>query len=184
MSQFYSQIQPNYNPGPGYAPYQNNFYFLPVESDISRNFMVKFDQNFGPKDRGTIRWEYFERYDTNLNEGIPLTNLGNQATQQVQPKDNNFAIDEIHTFSPNLILDNKVTLLNGKQGQYSGSRDPNILSQLGLSQHYVSNAMWQGVFPSISTSGEINLGGGPPGYTISHNLAYQPSRSEEHTSEL
>ena len=175
MAQFYSQITPNYNPGAGYAPYQNNFSYLPVESDISRNFMVKIDQNFGPKDRGTIRWEYFERYDTNLNEGIPLSNLANQASQQVQPKDNNFAIDEIHTFSPNLILDNKVTLLNGKQGLHSGSQNPNILSLLNLSQHYISNAMWLNVFPSISTSGEINLGGGPPGYTISHNLAYQPS---------
>jgi hypothetical protein len=178
IAQFYSQIQPNYNPGPGNAPFQNNFYFLPVEYDISRNYMFKVDQNFGPKDRGNIRWEYFERFATNLNEGIPLSNLANQATQTKQPKDNNFAIDEIHTFSPNLIVDNKVTLLNTVQGAAQGSRNSSVLSQLNLSSDYIGNSMWPNIFPSISDSNpwtQIPLGGGPPGYTIAHNLAYQPS---------
>lgn len=178
IAQVYSQIKPNYNPGPGFAPFQNNFYYLPVEYDISRNGLIKIDHNFGPKDRGTIRWTGYERYDQNLNNGIPITVLGNQASFQVQPKSNNFAIDEIHTFSPNLILDNKLTLLNEKQGQFSGSRDPNILSELGLSQHYVNNAFFTNIFPSISVSNPnslINLGGGPAGYSIVHNLAYQPS---------
>jgi hypothetical protein len=178
IGQYYKQITPNFNPGPGYAPYQNNYYFLPVEYDISRNFLAKIDQNFGPKDRATVRFEYYERYDTNQNNGIPTANLGNQESFQVQPKDNNYAIDEIHTFSPNFILDNKVTLLNGKQGLFSGSRNPNILSLLNMSQHYIQNAFYTNIFPSISVSnpfGLIGIGGGPAGYSISHNLAYQPS---------
>jgi hypothetical protein len=175
IAKFYNQITPNFNSGPGYAPYTNNFFFLPVEYDISRNFLVKIDQNFGPRDRGSVRFEYLERFDQNFNEGIPASNLGNQESFQVQPKDNNYAIDEIHTFSPNLILDNKLTLLNGKQGSFSGSRDPNILTELGMSQHYITNAFYTNIFPSISTGGAINLGGGPKGYSISHVLGYQPS---------
>ena len=176
-------MTPNHNPGPGNAPFQNNFYYLPVEYDIARNGLIKIDHNFGPKDRGTIRWEGFERYDTNLNNGIPLSNLANQAMQQVQPKQNNFAIDEIHTFSSYLILDNKLTLLNQKQGQYNGSRDPNILSELNLSQHYINNAFFTDIFPSVYVDnpfGLINLGGGPAGYSIVHNLAYQPSITLSH----
>ena len=183
IAQIYSQIKPNYNPGPGNAPFQNNFYFLPVEYDISRNGIIKIDHTFGARDRGTIRWTGFERYDTNLNNGIPVSVPGNQASYQVQPKDNNFAIDEIHTFSPNLILDNKLTLLNEKQGQFSGSRDPNVLSGLGLSQHYTDNAFFKDIFPSVTVSNPnnlINLGGGPAGYTIVHNLAYQPSVTLSH----
>jgi hypothetical protein len=178
IAQYYSQIKPNYNPGPGNAPFQNNYYYLPVEHDIARNGLIKIDHTFGSKDRGTIRWEGFERYDTNLNNGIPASNLANQGQFEVQPKDNNYALDEIHTFSPNLILDNKITLLNEKQGKYLGSRDSSILSQLSLSQHYMDNAAFSNVFPNISVSnpfGLIGLGGTPPIYSIVHNLAYQPS---------
>ncbi len=178
LAQLYGQIQPNYNPGPGYSPYQNNFYYLPVEYDNSRNGLVKIDHNFGPRDRGTVRWQGFERFDSNLNNGVPESNVANTALHQIQPKDNDFALEEIHTFSPNLILDNKVVLLNEKQGSYSGSLDPGILSQLGFSSHYVANAMFQNIFPSISVSnpfGLIGFGGGPPGYNILHNLSYQPS---------
>nr|WP_158909706.1 TonB-dependent receptor [Granulicella sp. L56] len=183
IAQFYSQIKPNYNPGPGNAPFQNNYYYLPIEYDIARNGLIKIDHNFGPKDRGTIRWEGFERYDTNLNNGIPSSNLANQGQFEVQPKDNNFSIDEIHTFSPNLILDNKLTLLNEKQGKYLGSRDSNILPTLALSQHYIDNAAFTNVFPNISVSnpfGLIGLGGTPPIYSIVHNLAYQPSITLSH----
>ena len=178
MAQYYKQITPNYNPGPGNAPFQNNYYFLPVEYDISRNGLIKIEHTFGPNDRGTIRWEGFERYDTNLNNGIPVSSLANQLFTQVQPKDNNFALDEIHTFSPNLILDNKITLLNEKQGSFTRSRDPNVLQGLSLSQHYINNAFFTDIFPSISVSnpyGLIALGGGPAGYSIDHNLSYQPS---------
>ncbi|HZL28143.1 MAG TPA: hypothetical protein VFC39_16595 [Acidobacteriaceae bacterium] len=175
IAQFYSQLKPNYNPGPGYAPFQNNFYYLPVEYDITRNGLIKIDHNFGPRDRATIRWEGFERYSDNLNSGIPATNLANNQLFTIQPKDNNYAIDEIHTFSPNFIIDNKVTLLNELQGTHYGSRDSSILSQLKLSQHYMDNAFFHDVFPSVSFNDEIGLGGTPANSNISHNLAYQPS---------
>jgi hypothetical protein len=178
MAQLYSLLTPNHNPGPGYAPFQNNFYFVPVEYDITRNGLVKIDHNFGTKDRGTIRWEFYERFSNNLNTGVPDVDPANSELFTIQPKDNNFALDEIHTFSPNLILDNKVTLLNELQGTHYGSRIPGILSTLNLSQHYIQNAFYTDVFPSISVGNPFNLigfGGTPKNYNISHNLAYQPS---------
>ena len=179
MAQLYGQIQPNYNPGPGYSPFQNSYYYLPVEYDITRNGLVKIDHNFGPRDRGTVRWEYFERFSNNLNTGVPASDPANSQLFTIQPKDNNFAIDEIHTFSPTLILDNKVTVLSELQGTHYGSLTPGILSTLNLSQHYIQNAFYNNIFPNITVSnnpfGLISLGGTPKNYNISHNLAYQPS---------
>ena len=183
IAQSYAQITPNYNPGPGYSPYTNNYYWLQVESDVSRNGLAKFEHTFGPKDRGSIRWEGFERYDQYNGNGIPQSNPANQINHQLQPKDNNFALDEIHTFSPNLVLDNKVVVLNEKQGyNQTGTYDPTILSQLGFSQHYISNTQWGNIFPSVanSSTGYIGIGGSTPGFTIVHNLAYQPSATWVH----
>jgi hypothetical protein len=178
IAQFYGQLKPNNNPGAGYAPFQNNYYNLPLENDIARNGLIKISHNFGPQDRGTIRWDGFERFDTNPNNGIPASNRANQIMYQVQPKSNNFAIEEIHTFSPKLLLDNKLTLLSEIQGTYYGSRDTKVLSALEMSQHYIDNAAFTDIFPTISTSnpfGLIGMGGTPGTYSIAHNLAYQPS---------
>ncbi len=179
IAQYFNGITPNHNPGPGYAPFQNNYYWLQVESDVSRNGLAKFEHTFGLKDRGSIRWEGFERYDQYNGNGIPMSDGANSISHQLQPKDNNFGLDEIHTFSPNLILDNKVTVLNEKQGyNITGNVDPNILPGLGFSQHYISNAMFTNIFPALTFNGNqgyIGLGGSPAGFTIVHNLAYQPS---------
>ena len=78
IGQYYNQIAPNSNPGPGYAPFSRNHFFLPVESDVSRNGLVKFDQNFGAKDRGNIRWTGFERFATNSLNGLPQSNPDQQ----------------------------------------------------------------------------------------------------------
>ncbi|HEV2644842.1 MAG TPA: TonB-dependent receptor [Acidobacteriaceae bacterium] len=183
IAHFYSLLTPNHNPGPGYAPFQNNFFFLPLEYDVARNGLVKIDHNFGPRDRGTVRWEGFERFSNNLNSGIPANNPANNETFTIQPKDNNFAIDEIHTFSPNLILDNKISLLNEKQGAGNGSRIPGVLNLLDMSQHYIQNAAYTNIFPSVTAKNPfdmIALGGSVTNNNISHNLAYQPTFTYVH----
>jgi hypothetical protein len=184
LAQYYAGIPTNQNLGtaaapflPGVAPFQNNLVNLGVENDISRNGLIKLEQNFGPRDRGSIRWGGFERYDTENANGIPVSNPATQAFHQIQPKDQTYAIDEIHTFSPNFILDNKAVLLNSKLGLLNGTHG-NFLPGLGFSQHFISaqeNITQQ--FPQITGTGYIDLGsGGNTGnWTIAHNLAYQPS---------
>lgn len=71
-----------------------------------------------------------------------------------------------------------MTLLNEKQGQYNGTRDATALTDLKLSQHYINNAFYNNIFPSVSIGNPYNLiglGGTPINYNISHNLSYQPS---------
>ncbi len=48
LAQLYSGITPNYNPGAGYAPCQNNLYWHSgCKTDIIANGTIKIDQNFG-----------------------------------------------------------------------------------------------------------------------------------------
>ncbi len=188
IAQYYKQIAPNYNPGPGNAPFSRNHYYLPVETDISRDGLVKFDQNFGLKDRGTIRWTGFERYGSSSPNGLPTSNPTNQEFVQFQPREQQYAIEEIHTFSPNLILDNKLTGGTEAQGITSGSTGFDLTS-LGFSQNYISNILVNNQFPSITATGVQGsnttnfLGlapGGTGGYSAAHNLGYQPSATYIH----
>ena len=180
IAQYYKQIAPNYNPGPGYSPYQNNHFFLPVESDISRNGLFKIDQNFGPNDRGTLRWTGFERYATQSPNGLPTSNPTNNELVQVQPSQQQYAIEEIHTFSPNLILDNKLTVGTQKQGINFGLSGFDM-SSLGFTQHYISNVLVKDRFPNITPNGYLGFApGGTGGFSAVHNLGYQPSVTYNH----
>ena len=190
IGQYYNTVAPNYNPGAGFAPFQSNQFFLPVESDISRNGLVKFDQNFGAKDRANIRWTGFERFATNSPAGVSQTSPINNELVQVQPKEEQFALDEIHTFTPNLILDVKLTGGTEKQGiNFGGAGGTGFnLGSLGFTQDYISKLLIQDRFPNISlsgvqgtnTAGFLTLGPTTRGYSAVHNLGVQPSVTYVH----
>lgn len=186
IAQYYSGIPTNFNPGVGYAPYQNNLYHIQVQTFVTRNGTVKLDQNFGQHDRATLRWGGYEAYNVTDPNGVPSTNPGNQLTSQVQPSELQFALEEIHTFSPNLILDNKVIVSTYKQGLSFGARG-NFLGPLGFSQHLINNSVTPNLFPYIQASSNlggnsfVNLGNPQPARrNISHELGYQPSVTYVH----
>ncbi len=175
IGQFYKEYTPNYNPGPGNAPYQNNYFYLPIENDITRNGLFKLDHVFGPRDRGTIRWTGFERYATQSPDGLPSSSPANNNSVTVQPKEQQYAIEEIHTFSPNLVLDNKLTGGTEEQGANQGVRGFDLTS-LGFSQHYIDSIFVTDQFPNINPAGYPSFSnGGTGGAADSHNLGYQPS---------
>lgn len=185
IAQYYLGIPMNFNPGAGVAPYQNNNYRVQIQTFVTRNGTVKLDQNFGAHDRATLRWGGYEAFNI-TNTSIPLTNPANGLTSQVQPNEMQFALDEIHTFTPNLLLDNKVVVQTYKQGLSFGARG-NFLGPLGFSQHLISNSVTPDLFPYIQASS--NLGGNaflslgnaqPSRHNISHELAYQPSLTYTH----
>ena len=93
-----------------------------------------------------------------------------------------WALEEVHTFTPNLILDNKVVVNTPyKQGLTYGTRG-DYLTSLGFSSHFISNAFVNNMIPYVSTTS--NLGGNsfialsantPGRHNIGHELAYAPS---------
>ena len=180
IGQFYNQFTPNYNPGAGNAPFQNNYFYLPIENDITRNGLFKLDQVFGPSDRGNVRWTGFERFATQSPNGLPSSSPANDNSVTVQPKEQQYSIEEIHTFSPNLVLDNKLTGGTEEQGANQGVRGFNLAS-LGFSQHYISNVFVTDQFPRIDADGYPSFSdGGTGGAADSHNLGYQPSMTLIH----
>ena len=181
LAQYYKGITPNYNPGPGYAPFTNNFYYIQVQTFVSRSGTVKIDRTFGPHDRGTLRWGGLEFYNITNPNGIPASDPANEIASQVQPSEMQFALDETHTFTPNLLLDNRVIVSTYKQGLTYGTRG-NYLGQLGFSQNLINNVFTKNMIPYTTTT--QNLGGNafiPLSYStpgrrnVAHELAYQPS---------
>ncbi|HZL27782.1 MAG TPA: TonB-dependent receptor [Acidobacteriaceae bacterium] len=181
LAQFYAGLQPNYNPGPGFAPYSNNLSFLQVESDISRNGTVKLDYVFSDRDRATLRWGGYERADTNPS-AFPASNPANSISSQVQPDELQFALEEIHTFSPNLIMNNKAIVSTYKQGLTYGTRG-DYLSQLGFSANFISQAFTKNMIPNVTASSNLgpssnsvpSLSSSTPGRrNIAHEAAYEP----------
>jgi Carboxypeptidase regulatory-like domain/TonB dependent receptor len=181
LFQYYNGIKPNYNPGPGYAPWQNNYYWIQVQTFTGRNGVFKLDQNFGQHDRATLSWGGVEIYNITNPNGIPADNPANGIASQVQPSEMRFGLEEIHTFTPNLILDNRVAVNTYKQGLTYGTRG-NYLSDLGFSSNFKNNVFVNNMIPYVSTTS--NLGGNsfialsantPGRHNIGHQLAYQPS---------
>ncbi len=181
LANYYAGVPGNTNPGAGFAPFQNNLYYIQVQTFVTRNGTVKLDQVFGPHDRGTLRWGGYEAYNITNPNGIPASDPANEIASQVQPSELQFALDEVHTFSPNLLLDNKAIVSTYKQGLTYGTRG-NYLSQLGFSQNLINNATIKNMIPYITAtsnlggSGFVPLSYNTPGRrNISHEVAYEPS---------
>jgi hypothetical protein len=186
IAQYYLQVPVNSTPGAGYAPYQNNLSHIQVQTFVTRNGTIKLDQNFGAHDRAALRWGGYEAYNVTNPNGVLGSNPANQITSQVQPAELQFSLEEIHTFSPNLILDNKAILSTYKQGLAFGARG-NFLGALGFSQHLINNEVTPNIFPYIQANSNlggnsfVNLGNAQPQRrNISHEVAYAPSLTYVH----
>jgi len=176
IASVYSELKPNATPGPGFAPYQNNFYWLPIEHDIWHSALVKIDHNLTAKDRVTMRWGWQQRFLQKNNTGIPDTNPGSDLLTQAQPKAHVAALEEIHTFSPTTILDNKLSIQTVVNATRRGRYGAGIQNFLNLSQNYLSNISFPDHFPYVTASGFLGFGDGSVGNgQNSHTLAYQPS---------
>jgi hypothetical protein len=176
IASHFAAVTPNVTPGAGYAPYQNNFYFLPTELDTYHSGLVKVDHNLGVNDRITARWGWQERFESANVSGFPVSDAASYMSHQVQPKANTFFLEELHTFSANTIMDNKIVAMTEVQGTWSHNKYPGIMAALGFSSHFLSNTQFGDYFPGISTSGFDGMSASGLGtVTNVHTLAYQPS---------
>jgi TonB dependent receptor len=178
IAQLYLGIAPNVSAGVGFAPYQNNHYWLVVEDDIWRNALVKIDHNIGANDKFTARWGAQARRATENLTGIPLSNPASYPDNTTQPKFQTGAIEWIHVFSTHMILDNKATLMTGMDGATYGRSGQDYMSQLGFASPFISQLTNASTnhFPYITASGFISLGSASQGWSdVTHTLAYQPN---------
>ena len=89
--------------GPNGTPWQNNYYAQKPSVDTYRNALVKLDWNISPEDRFSIRYGYWERYETVTNNGIP--GAGAYGEEPLGDRSHTFGTQWTHTFTPNLLFD-------------------------------------------------------------------------------
>ena len=95
--------KPNVNITGGQDHWANNYVLSTAGVDTYDNALVKWDENLSAKDSFTLRYGYWMWNNTYNGNGLPAP-LETGANPIVK-RSHTFALEEKHTFSPNLLLD-------------------------------------------------------------------------------
>ncbi len=175
----YKFVTPNNNPGVGFAPYQNNYIFTPVEDDLWRNALIKIDWKVRPNDALSFRWGAQARYNNSGAglTGLPLTDPATEAGPQVQPKSQTGAIQWTHTFGPTLVFNFSTTLITEVEvASDYGLKFANESAALGFSPAYYNQLSNNNRFPNVAISGYTTLSSNTQGSSRNfHTLQFLPT---------
>ncbi|WP_263358864.1 TonB-dependent receptor [Acidicapsa ligni] len=165
--------KPNATPGATQNSYTDNYVGNSAVTDTYRNALFKIDQTFSSKDRGSLRWGYWERDEYQDQNGIP--GVGANGEFPHGERVNTFVPDWIHTFTPNLIVDFKASVI--VRGNILNSGPLNYdLTQLGLPTSFISSLGVFGNFLPSTNSGEFTQIGNSGGqFTVGNSLAMLPT---------
>lgn len=160
-----SQVKPNFDPGPGYAPYTNNWRVQPFENDLWRNGLVKVDYALSNADRLSFRWSGQGRWQSSCTHtcypnSVPF-NMNEAGS--FQPKSQSGAVEWTHTFSPKLLFDLHSTLMSQANRTSLGPQGGNWLQQLGFNQAFYSQVQNLNQFPLMYFDGVLNGADGEMG---------------------
>ena len=163
---------PNFTPPSTQNPYSGNYVVsLPIHT-IYRNVLGKVDYNLTSHDRVTLRFGYWER------RGAQNTNGLSGPVGDVYPngsRNETYALEEIHTFTPNLVLDFKAVATTYVQINLGGAQGFDQTT-LGFPASTVSQYNgFNNYFPSIGLSGYSTLGNSGGNISPAHSLAMLPT---------
>lgn len=179
---YLAELTPNNNPGPGYAPWTNNWKGLQVENDTWRNAVIKVDYNLSDADRLSFRWSGQGRWQA-VNGAItwPSSVPFNIAGANFQPKSEVGGIEWTHTFSPNLLFDLHATLMSSASDTEYGPSTGNMLQKLGFASSFYSQVQNKNHFPSVDYAAlqnavDTEMGSGSLGNSwYTHALDFLPT---------
>lgn len=146
-------------PGNAGTPWQQNYYAQTPTIDTYRNALIKLDQNISAKDRFSIRYGYWERYETDSGNGIP--GVAGYGEYPLGDRNHTFATQWTHTFTPNLIFDFRGIVAVKAEIAYTGAEGfdsttlgwpSSMTSQLG------AFSMFPGIQPNGTNNSFANLG--------------------------
>ena len=166
-------------PGTTGTPWQNNFYFPQPTVDKYRNALAKLSYNFSPNDRFSIRYGYWERYETVVNNGSVSNGKPTIVSYGELPlgdRNHTFETQWTHTFTPNLLLDFRGIAAVKAEIAYVGF--PGFDSTtLGWPSSLTSQFGTFSMFPGISASGFTGLGdtGAANGLTTTDSVDLLPT---------
>jgi len=161
---------PNTTPAPG-NPFQNNYTAATPAPNKYRNVLGKIDMNLTPKDRFSVHYGFWERFEIRSN-GLPAPiNAGLLPHHEWS---NVFTVEETHTFTPTLLLDFRASVADRSDDVFNGPAfDP---TALGWSPAQVA-AMGPSAeteFPYIQLNEFASVGVNGTNGTESNTLAFFP----------
>lgn len=159
--------KPNLTPASGTNPFANNYTVPNPTTDTYRNVLGKLDENLSSRDRFSLRYGYWERWEVRSDNGMP-----GEAKSGAEPfgqHGSTFTTDWVHTFTPTLMFDLRGTVSARYNGWHNGPADlsPNSLgwSGTGLGNH----------MPLMRINEYANLGNGGANIDIENMAALLPS---------
>jgi hypothetical protein len=119
--------KPNLKPAPGTNPFSYNYFTPNPTLDTYRNVLGKLDHNFGDRDRLSLRYGYWERWEERSDNGMPgAARSGAEPFGQHGPT---FATDWVHTFSSSLVFDLRGSVIARQNEWHNGTDFP--MSSIG-----------------------------------------------------
>lgn len=173
---YYSDLKSNVSPGPGFAPWSNNYENLEVEDDVWRNAVVRIDWEMNDRNKFNFRWAGQGRtVKGNSGVGWPESNPANANNRGGAPRTQTGVAQWTHIFSSNLLFKLGATSLSYyNQQQFAPESSTNILSTLGFASSYYGQLQNIHYFPNINLTGLPGAASYAP--TGSGYLAYSGDR--------
>ena len=155
---YLSYLKPNVDPGPGHAPWTNNYENLQTEHDLWRNGAIKIDYNPSANNMFSFRWSKQNRsIFANWGVGAPQSDPANGNGQGNAPSAQTYAAQWTHIFNPNLLLNVGVNAMNFDNNQLEGSTLAyNMTAKLGFASAFYNQLENNNHFLDISSNGLPN----------------------------
>ena len=152
---YLSYVTPNVNPGPGYAPWSNNYAVDQVENDLWTNTMVKIDYNPSDANRLSFRWAKQGRFATDFwNTCVPNADPANSNGSGNQPKTETGTAQWTHVFKPNLLLNVNTSVMVYTNESIEGTIfSGNEVAKLGFAAAFYNQIQSTNRFTNISSNG-------------------------------
>jgi hypothetical protein len=155
---YLSWVKPNNNPGPGYAPYTNNYSVNQLENDLWTSTMIKVDYNLNEKNTFSFRWAKQGRIANDLwNTVVPEADPANSNGIGTQPKTHTGSAQWTHVFNPNLLLNVGTSVVVYTNEALEGDIfSGNEVAKLGYNSAFYNQIQSTNRFLNISSSGLPN----------------------------
>jgi hypothetical protein len=156
------------------TPWQQNFYAPEPTIDYYRNALIKLDRNFSERDHASLRYGYWDRYETDSSNGIP-TGPAFHGESPLADRSHNFAVQWTHTFSPTLLFDFRANV--AVKAEVANTSPAGFDSTtLGWPNSLTSQLSGFSEMPGISPNLFTTLGGtSGNGYTTTDSLNLFPN---------
>jgi len=155
---YLSYVKPNANPGPGYAPWTNNYLVNQLENDLWTSTMIKVDYNPNEANTFSFRWAHQGRTANDMwNTCVPEADPANSNGVGAQPKTETGSAQWTHVFNPNLLLNVGTSVMVYSNEAVEGDIFPyNEVAKLGFAADFYNQIQNKNRFLNISSNGLPN----------------------------